>query len=417
VEAVAVVVVAINLQRISTMKTSPCLVLSITLILLGSGCQHVATPPLSLQQQFYKSLKAANPEEEAALRGAQYHNLIGRFDLALQELSKAAASDPHNVRLLNAMGNCYDNLGQYARAQEMYESILANNADNFPARNNLGYSCYLSGDYSRAEKIFQEILAKNPEDTMARNNLGLLWCRQGKESAALGLWQKTEGQIPAREKLAQVLASLGKSGNRLPNCVPKNDFSKSSTAPQDRAGRVEKESVETASTRPDTNNAMSQLSRSRSTAEESPASSKLTSNLVNLNGKNLPKPQVKVEEVKMIVQPATYSQTTAEETVAKAKTPGPPIPPVRDEEYGFGVNSRTKPKEFVLDNDLLEDDDEETPSPQPYYPRPRQLRRYPQPKIVTYTPPPKESQSLKKCLSQECIYQNQNAPGRQESVF
>ncbi len=191
------------------MKTSPCLVLSLILIFLGSGCQHLATPSLSTQQKFFESLKAANPEEEAALRCAQYHNLVGRADLALQELSQAVAADPHNIRLLNAMGNCYDKLGQYAKAQEIYEKVLAQDADNFPARNNLGYSCYLLGDFSRAEKIFQEILSKNPEYTVARNNLGLVWCRQGKESQALSLWQKTDGEIPAREKLTQVLAYLG----------------------------------------------------------------------------------------------------------------------------------------------------------------------------------------------------------------
>ena len=178
------------------MKTSPCLVLSLILIFLGSGCQHVATPSLSSQQKFFESLRAANPEEEAALRCAQYHNLVGRADLALQELSKAVASDSHNTRLLNAMGNCYDKLGQYAKAQEMYQRILTLDADNLSAKNNFGYSCYLSGDLSGAERIFQEILSKNPEYTVARNNLGLLWCRQGKESQASGLWQKS-GDHPA----------------------------------------------------------------------------------------------------------------------------------------------------------------------------------------------------------------------------
>ena len=121
------------------------------------------------------------------------------------------------------MGNCYDKLGQYAKAQEMYERILTLDADNLLAKNNLGYSCYLSGDLSGAERIFQEILSKNPEYTVARNNLGLLWCRQGKESQALGLWQKTEGDIQAREKLAQVLACLGKSGNQATgSSSPKN---------------------------------------------------------------------------------------------------------------------------------------------------------------------------------------------------
>ena len=65
------------------------------------------------------------------------------------------------------MGSCYDKLEQYVKAQEMYEKVLAQDADNFSARNNLGYSCYLLGDLNRAEKIFQEIISKNPDDSVA----------------------------------------------------------------------------------------------------------------------------------------------------------------------------------------------------------------------------------------------------------
>ncbi len=112
------------------------------------------------------------------------------------------------------MGSCYDRLGEYAKAQEMYERILAQEAGNTPALNNLGYSYYLSGDLIKAETIFQEVLAKDPENTLAQNNLGLVWCRQGKENKALSLWQKTEGDLAAREKLTQVLAYLGKPGRK-----------------------------------------------------------------------------------------------------------------------------------------------------------------------------------------------------------
>ncbi len=193
------------------------------MILLGSGCQHRAIPPLATQEKFFNSLRASNPEEERALRCAQYYNLVGRSDLALQELSKALVSDPQNTKLLNTMGNCYDKLGQYSKAQELYEKVVAQNTDDLTARNNLGYSCYLSGDLSRGERIFQELLSKNPEYTTARNNLGLIWCRQGKESQALSLWQKHEGEITAREKLTQILAYLGKSGNQAGNQIANNN--------------------------------------------------------------------------------------------------------------------------------------------------------------------------------------------------
>jgi Tfp pilus assembly protein PilF len=393
------------------MNTLPCLLVSLILIFFGSGCQHLATPSLSTQKKFFESLKAANPEEEAALRCAQYYNLIGRSDLALQELRKAVASDSHNTRLLNAMGNCYDKLGQYVKAQEMYERILTLDADNLLAKNNLGYSCYLSGDRSGAERIFQEILSKNPEYTVARNNLGLLWCRQGKESQALGLWQKTEGEIQAREKLAQVLACLGKSGNQATGSPsPKNIPPQLA---QRQADQTEKESGSLSRARAATKPA---ILKSSVVAGAEPDRSSSGPNPENLAGKIIPKPQVKVEEVKMIIQPATYTQTTTAGAAAKDQNPLPLATPGQNGIPIPGLNQRPEAKEFVLDDNLLEDDIE-TPVRQQYYRRPRQWQRYPKPKMITFNPPPKKSESFKKCLSQECIYQNQKASGRQDQVF
>ena len=69
------------------MNSITALVFGLSLLVVGSGCQHAAAPSLKMQQQFFSSLKNSNPEEERALRSAQYYQLVGRFDLALKELS------------------------------------------------------------------------------------------------------------------------------------------------------------------------------------------------------------------------------------------------------------------------------------------------------------------------------------------
>jgi Tfp pilus assembly protein PilF len=412
---VVVVEVAATSKRIGVfkMKTTPSLILSLVVMLLGSSCQHAAKPSLTAQENFFKALKASNPLEERALQCAQYQGLTGRFDLALEELGTAVASDPHNTRLLNAMGNCYDKLGKYDRAREIYERILAEHADNFPARNNLGYSCYLSGDLSRAESIFQEILSKNPQDTVARNNLGLVWCRQGKDSAALGLWQKTDGEIQAREKLAQVLASLDKSGNLPAGPVPQNSY-QHTAAVQGQAGRPEKETGPKASARQEPlpiakssvlssplsppgervrlrsendYNAACQLSRPL--PEDQPAGPSPVPNPVSPAAKRLQPAHVKVEDVQMIVQPAASARVYPKATVAEEQAP-----------------------------DQLEAD-YSLRSPQYSARNPQRDRpRYRQPKIIEYNPNPQpESQSFKKCLDNGFLYQNRKSSGRQDYVF
>jgi Tfp pilus assembly protein PilF len=396
------------------MKNLPFLVLCLILILLGSGCQHLSSPSLSSQQKFFKSLKVANPGEEAAMRCAQYYNLIGRFDLALQELSKAVASDPHNVRLLNAMATCYDNLGRYARAQEIYEVILEQNANDFAAKNNLGYSCYLSGDFSRAEKIFQEILSVNPNDFLARNNLGLLWSRQGRESQALALWQKTEGEIQAREKLDNVLASLGKSNSQeAAKPAPKNKDPQLAAVLKNQADQKQREFRSTASTSHEINTALKR--ESGSAADLMSASPSSISNPIHLTQKPVQKPVVKVEEVKMLIKPATYAEISLEEKSPKKQDTSLSFPFSQNEKQST-ANLRHEAKEFVLDDSLLQDE-VEIADKQAYFHHPRQLPKSSKPKIITFDPMPQESQSIKKCLFQEVIYQSQNASRRQEVIF
>jgi Tfp pilus assembly protein PilF len=179
----------------------------------GCGCQQYNRPSSAHQQKFLSSLRAPTFDSVQTIRSAHYFKLMGRVDLALKELIEASERDPQNLKLLNALGGCYDDLGQYARAQEFYEKVLTIEPENISALNNLGYSLFLSGNHSAAESYFQAVLAKNPQNTLARNNLGLLYCRQGQSERALNLWQQAEGETQAKEKLSQVLAKIG--------CYPK----------------------------------------------------------------------------------------------------------------------------------------------------------------------------------------------------
>jgi Flp pilus assembly protein TadD len=403
-------------KRINPMKSLLFVPLGLSLLLLLSGCQHAVHPSLEMQQKFFSSLKDSNPIEEHALRAAQYHNLVGRADLALNELNRALEQSPNSVRLLNAVGGCYDRLGNYAKARQMYEMILAQDAGNNLVKNNLGYSCYLSGDFAGAERIFQEILASQPGDTLARNNLGLVWCRQGKEKEAMGLWQKAEGDIQAREKLNQVLAFLGKpvepsSGNAA------QGKGKPPETPEALANGFINQGENMAR--------LSEMTRPpKGPADSCPAplaaavpqsfpfkNSQTAKNPAGV----LPKPQVKIEEVEMVVQPASFNPSPASSNPAPQtagltqSTPDSLAPPA--------VPGRTR-KPSAVDY-FLEDlkSDRAEPSTQRYFRR-SQWQGMRKSKIITYPPveSPKTEQTLKNCLHQESVYQPRNASNRQETT-
>ena len=191
----------------------------------------------------------------------------------------------------------------------MYEKILAQEAGNTLPRNNLGYSYYLSGDLAKAETIFQEVLAKDPKNTVAQNNLGLVWCRQGQENKALSLWQKTDGDLSAREKLTQVLAYLGKSGEKTVTISP------NAITPQIPVARNRSEDKREKQVPP------AELARSEKIPAANQPSLQVASDLepnpvqpakaLRTPGKFPQEAQVKVEEVQMVIQPASYSPPQA----------------------------------------------------------------------------------------------------------
>lgn len=274
------------------------------MVLAGSGCQHALAPSLTMQEKFFSSLEPANPAVEQTLRRARYHQLAGQMDLALKELQAATQKDPQNVRLLNALGNCHDRLGDYTQAREHYEKILRQDPANQLALNNLGYSCYLAGDLVQAQRCFQDILAKNPDNTLARNNLGLVFCRQGKEPEALRLWQKTEGELSAREKISQVLAYLGKSRDSAAIALPATDPRR----PESRRGSADK--PEEPVHAPELARLDKKTAPQRQPAPVAPDDSPepLKTSKATGTPASLPqKPQVTVEEVEMVVQPAAYT--------------------------------------------------------------------------------------------------------------
>ena len=143
------------------------------------------------------------------VQNATYLRQSGRLELAVEELEEAHLQEPENLEILDELARCYEDLGHFARAQELYDEALSRG--HHPAlENNRCYSFYLQGKLGRAEACFRETLARDPDNQMARNNLGLVLCRQGREAEAQAVWQEFLTETESRERLGQALAALGR---------------------------------------------------------------------------------------------------------------------------------------------------------------------------------------------------------------
>jgi Tfp pilus assembly protein PilF len=159
-----------------------------------------------------RALQQIRPANNTAqlVRNAAYLKKVGRVELAVEDLEEAHLQQPDNLEILDALTRSYEELGDFDRAQELYEEALSRSGHNPALENNRCYSLYLQGRLGQAEACFRKVLARQPDNKAARNNLGLVLCRQGREAEALAMWREALSDAEARQHLGQALAALGK---------------------------------------------------------------------------------------------------------------------------------------------------------------------------------------------------------------
>lgn len=181
--------------------------LIVSFLLLIIGCtiyQNSASPT-----RFWAKVRPASGETERLMRNVRFLKIAGRTDLALKELEEAHQRDPDNLQIVDILTQCYEDLGDWERAEELYLEALAKDESNPALSNNLCFSYYLAGKLERAESSFRKLLERHPHNATIRNNLGLVLTRLGRQDEAYALWREAEGESAARNRLHQALAALG----------------------------------------------------------------------------------------------------------------------------------------------------------------------------------------------------------------
>lgn len=307
-----------------------------TLVLWGAGCSRNSSEysqfPPNADGLFATSIRPPAGDIDRLLRNAHYLKLMGRPDQALRELEAAYHQDPRNIKVLNALALACDEMGEFPRAQKLYQEALALDVANQAVNNNLCFSYYLAGQWDQAETCFRQALTRNPQNLMARNNLGLLLCRRGRTGEARRLWEGAEGKIAAQKKMEQVTVALGIADNSHLAQLPASTPATSSPLPQ----------ISTASPAADQNATSPKVALPRAAAPAPPV------------------PVASPAKAQESLQPASHpapaaasppaKETPALKTAAKPAAPQPkkPTPPVRTERTPTSVSPVAKPAPAVV---------------------------------------------------------------------
>lgn len=147
---------------------------------------------------------------DRALLGAYGRSLAdnGRLKEADDVLSRAHSPERPDWRILSAQGTVADQLGEHARAQQIYQAALKIAPGEPTILSNLGLSLALSRQLPEAERVLREAVAAGRSDPRVRQNLVLVLGLQGRFGEAETLARQDQSPAEAAATIAYLKRSV-----------------------------------------------------------------------------------------------------------------------------------------------------------------------------------------------------------------
>jgi Ca-activated chloride channel family protein len=118
----------------------------------------------------------AHPFSPSAGRQGEKAYREHNYSEALNHLLAAQIEDPHNWQIKYNTANTYYNMGEYDKAQQLYQDIATNGPQELTGKThyNLGNTAFRQGKLEDAIKHYEKSLALNPQDEDAKANLNFV---------------------------------------------------------------------------------------------------------------------------------------------------------------------------------------------------------------------------------------------------
>ena len=164
--------------------------------------------------------------ELAPSEQAKAHFLRSRINLrrhdyekVVQDLNSAAQLMPERAEYLAALGSFYLDMGEFAKAQGMFEKALQLEPQNIDAQIGKGRSMWMNGDIVKAKLLLEEIAKNAKGDPRPQFYLGRISEDLGRPEEALNLYDQATKMAPqfldARVAAARLQLRTGKLAEAL----------------------------------------------------------------------------------------------------------------------------------------------------------------------------------------------------------
>lgn len=153
--------------------------------------------------------------EDLEMLGAYGRSLAdnGRLKEADEVLSRAHSPERPDWRILSAQGTVADQLGEHARAQQLYQTALKLAPGEPTVMSNLGLSLALAKRLPEAERVLSEAAASSRSDVRVRQNLVLVLGLQGRFGEAETLARQDQSPAEAAATIAYLKRSVSQQNS------------------------------------------------------------------------------------------------------------------------------------------------------------------------------------------------------------
>ncbi|MEI6535165.1 MAG: tetratricopeptide repeat protein [Verrucomicrobiaceae bacterium] len=159
----------------------------------------------------YQRIAEADPSN-AKVAGLYGRKLVGagKVDQAIPILEGAERGGDTDWRVMSALGSAYDQKGFYEKARKQYSRALASDPHNLAVMNNLAMSYALEGNLRQAELELRsaDALPNSRSEPRIRQNLALVVGLQGRFDEATRLAQQDLPPQQVQENMAYLKKML-----------------------------------------------------------------------------------------------------------------------------------------------------------------------------------------------------------------
>ncbi len=131
-----------------------------------------------------------------------------RFSEAVRWFEAVVRSDPGNLWARMGVGTCHAGMGNPAKADSVFRSVLDTHPSYLPALQNLAMVRLMAGDDAEAERLHSEVLALMPGDLASLEALAVCLRRQKKFEESLSVYERLATAKPYDAIVLRDMGSL-----------------------------------------------------------------------------------------------------------------------------------------------------------------------------------------------------------------